>query len=199
MTPSELYSFIKREFPCCHVESVCKTETTCSREGFCDNMQCHAAIDFDRVKDTFCSGRKGDVPASVDAVCVGEVGKYFCFVELKGWRRYIDNLSRQKRTISETAAKYNLSGKLADSQRLCMQIVDDEDLFAHMPVVFLLVTDISVDADGIGAFGEMLSYLSSSSTDVYSQCLTNAKRTLDSEIHINHYYIIYIVMILMTI
>lgn len=189
MTPIDLFYFIKGKYPECYVKSVCETETTCTREGYCDNKQRHDAIDFDKVKNIVSNGQKGDVPTSVDALCVGDRGEYFCFVELKGWQRYIDRISFQKRSIKDTTDKYNLSGKLHDSQNICMQVADDDDLFADMKVAFILVTDISVDDDGIGAFDDMMSFLSSASTDIYSQCVSNAKRTLDSEIHIRHDYV----------
>lgn len=188
MTPQQLYDTIKQAYPQSEVSSICYTNKDCKRNGFCADFQSGNVIDFDTVKDLMCKGQPAQ-PASVDAVCVSGDDHVFYFVELKGWQRYIDNIYNQKRTPEETASGYNLAGKLADSQRLCMQITADNTLFDRMPVRFLLVTDIDTKTNGINAFHSMLNQLGQSSTDLYSECLSQAQKSLDSEIYIEKDYV----------
>lgn len=163
MTPQELYHSICLRYQECEVDSICQTEKTCKRNGFCNDKQHHGVIDFDKVKDTYYDHLGVDKkPASVDAVCVGDQHEHFCFVELKGWKSYMAHRSQQKKNVEETAADYNLVGKLRDSQRLCMELTSNPDLFANMPIVFLLVTDIDVNENGLEWFADRLTDLATS-------------------------------------
>lgn len=99
------------------------------------------------------------------------------------------HLKKQKKNIEETAKEYNLSGKLKDSQRLCCELTSDNELFSDMPIVFLLVTDIDVNKNGIDHFNYNLNALASTSTVTYSECITKSHQTLNSEIYIQHDYI----------
>lgn len=188
MTPIELYEFLRSQYSDFEVDSICQTDKYCKRVGLCTDKQGHHVIDFDELKDTYYN-KVTQKPASVDAVCVGNLQKYFCFVELKGWRNYMLHLKKQKRNIEETAKEYNLSGKLKDSQTLCIDLTSDKELFANMPVVFLLVTDIDVNKEGIENFNYNLNALASTSSDIYSECITESRRTLESEIRIQHDYV----------
>lgn len=189
MKPLELYNSLKSKYPSQEVGCVCYVEPTCSKRGFCSDMQHIPVLDFDKIKDAFYHGLKVKTPASVDAVCVGGVQKHFCFVEMKGWDNYINYLDKQKKSVQQTVEGYNLDGKLLASQKLCIDMMKDPDLFAQMPVIFLLVTDINVKTNGIVAFADMMNKLGSNSSDIYSDCLSASKHTLDSIIHIDHRYI----------
>lgn len=189
MKPLELYNSLKSKYPSHEVGCVCCVESTCCKKGFCSDMQHTPVLDFDKIKDDFYHGQIISTPASVDAVCVGALQNHFCFVEMKGWDNYINYLDKQKKSVKETVEGYNLEGKLIDSQNLCINMMNDYDLFAHMPVIFLLVTDINVKTNGIVAFADLMNKLGSNSTDIYSNCLSESKHTLDSEIHIDHQYV----------
>ena len=63
------------------------------------------------------------------------------------------------------------------------------DKFSDMPIVFLLVTDIDVNKNGIDNFNHNLNALASTSTVTYSECITKSRQTLNSEIYIQHDYI----------
>ena len=188
MTPIELYEFLRSQYSDFEVDSICQIGKTGKRVGLCTDKQGLHVIDFDKLKDTYYN-KVTQKPASVDAVCLGNLQKYFCFVELKGWRNYMLYLEKQKRNIEETAKEYNLSGKLKDSQRLCCELTSDNDLFSDMPIVFLLVTDIDVNKNGIDNFSYNLNALASTSTVIYSECITKSRKTLNSEIYIQHDYI----------
>lgn len=189
MTPEELYNILLRAYPNLQVGAICEVEKTCRAEGFCINKQGKAVIDFDKIKDEYYHGQIVQTPASVDAVAIGPLRSCFCFVEMKGWSNYISHLDKQRHSVSQTTADYNLSGKLLDSQRLCIALSGDPDLFSSMPIRFLLVTDIDVKTHGIEAFHDWMNTLAGTSSDIYSQCVTNSKQTLDSEIHIDHQYL----------
>lgn len=104
MTPIELYEFLRSQYSDLEVDSICQIEKTCKRTEFCKNKQSRPVLDFDEIKENYYNKIGVDKkPASVDAVCVGDSQKYFCFVELKGWRIYISKLDKQKRSVSETA------------------------------------------------------------------------------------------------
>lgn len=189
MTPSELFDCIKAKYPIHEVECVCCVESTCNKRGYCPDKQKMPVLDFDKIKDAYYNGQKTATPASVDAVCLGGLNKYFCFVEMKGWDNYIIFLEKQKKSVEDTIGDYNLSGKLLNSQSLCVLLANDKDLFAHMPVVFLLVTDIDVKKHGAVALADMLNKLGGNSSDIYSQCISKSQKTLDSDIHIEHQYV----------
>lgn len=188
MKPSELYQYLVKTFPTHEVNSICCVNTTCKKGVFCSSQQSYPVIDFDEVKNDYCKRKKMASLASVDAVCVGGKKHYFCFVELKGWEKYIKYFREQKNSIVDTIKGYNLEGKLADSQKLCADIVGKNDLFVKMPVVFLLVTDIDVKTDGMDSFAEMMFTLSETST-IYSECVSETLKSLDFKISIEHDYI----------
>ena len=189
MKPLDLYNSLKSRYPNHEVACVCCVESTCCKRGFCSEVQHTKVLDFDKIKDEFYHGKTIAMPASVDAVCVGSLQKYFCFVELKGWENYIRFLDKQKNNVKETVDGYNLNGKLYDSQFLCIELTKKTDLFGEMPIIFLLVTDIDVKTNGIVSFADMMNKLGSNSTDVYLECLSESKCALDSKIHIDHDYI----------
>lgn len=58
-----------------------------------------------------------------------------------------------------------------------------------MPIVFLLVTDIDVNKNGIDNFNYNLNALASTSTVTYSEYITKFRQTFNSEIYIQHDYI----------
>ena len=61
--------------------------------------------------------------------------------------------------------------------------------FPTCPIVFLLVTDIDVNKNGIDNFNYNLNALASTSIVTYSECITKSRQTLNSEIYIQHDYI----------
>lgn len=187
MTPSDLYDKLVCKYSTLVVDSICQVETTCRKRGFCAEKQSHQVIDFDEVKNVFYQGK--GTPASVDAVCLGDKKQYFCFVELKGWNNYIAHIDKQKDDVKNTAAGYNLRGKLEDSEELCEKIIGDANLFDSMPIVFLLVTDIEVKNDGMEAFADAMFKLAETSTDITSRCVNAAEDILKEQIRIEHDYI----------
>ncbi len=188
MTPQDLYEFIKREYPHCEVPSICYIDKSCLQNGFCTHAQSTTLIDFDRVKDDHCKGLPAK-PASVDAICISGTDKVFYFIELKGWKKYLETQSKQKRSPKETAEGYKLFTKLSDSLRLCEQIVSNNELFADIPIRFLLVTDIDTKTHGIESFHSVLNLLGQTSTNIYLDCLQQARNILESEIKIEREYI----------
>lgn len=189
MKPEDLYEIIRAKYPCKEVAGVCYVNKDCKRLGFCSSTQQTRILDFDEIKNLAYHGSKKSMPSSVDAVCLSGNKQTFCFVELKGWQQYIDYLTKQRYSVEETVDDYNLKGKLTDSQELCMLLASDIDAFAEIPVCFILVTDIDTSTKGLDSFHSMMTDLANCTDDLYSSCVSAARKTLDSEIHINHYYI----------
>lgn len=190
MTPKELYDYICSLMPGYEVPSICYVEKNCFKKGFCSSSQSNPVLDFDNIKNKHDRDIKETTPtASVDAITAGVNGKALCFVELKGWKNYIAHQTKQKKTIPETASSYNLAGKLRDSQNLCIDLCKDPDVFAHMPVRFVLVTDIDPISSGIEYIHSMLTALGETTTEVYSQCISESQKILESEIHIDKVFI----------
>lgn len=195
MTPLELYSALLEEYPNHLVDSICCVEKTCARNSFCADKQYYPVLDFDKVKEEYCRVNRLPTPKSVDAVCLGEKQTHFCFVELKGWSKYIESICKENdsdnkaQKPTDKVKKYELDKKLQDSQELCKRIVEDPDSFSTIRTVFFLVTDIDVRSHGIEYFADSLFTLSGTSSDIYSLCVSEARKTLDSEIHIDHYYV----------
>lgn len=188
MTPHDLYELIKGMYPHSEVPSICYTDKSCLRNGFCTHVQSTKVINFDKVKDDFCKGQS-EKPASVDAICISGSDKVFYFIELKGWKKYLETQSKQRRSPQETVEGYKLSAKLSDSQRLCERLTSSSKLFADIPIRFLLVTDIDTKTHGIESFHSMLNQLGQTSTNIYLDCLQLARNTLESEIKIEREYI----------
>lgn len=189
MTPKELYNFIFSQMPKYEVPSICYVEKNCLKNGFCSSLQSTPVLDFDNVKNKYYRDLKQTTPASVDALTAGIYGTVFCFVELKGWKNYIEHQAKHPKTIQETAAGYNLAGKLSDSQNLCIDLCKDPNIFAHMPVRFILVTDIDPTVSGIEYIYSMFTALGETTTELYSQCVSESQKVLDSEIHIDKVFI----------
>ena len=188
MTSQQLYDTIKRMYPLSEVLSICYAEQACLRNGFCTHSQSIRVINFDSVKDEFCKGYP-EKPSSVDVICVSGTDKVFYFVELKGWKKYIENVSKQKHTPKDTVEGYKLSKKLSDSQNICKQIASNKELFSDIPIRFLLVTDIETKTHGIESFHSLLNQLGETSSNIYLECLQLARNTLDLEIGIDRDYI----------
>lgn len=189
MKPKELYEAIRAKHSGKEVNGVCFVSECRKRKNFCEDSQCTKVLDFDSIKDMEYKIQKKATPASVDAICISGNEKTFCFVELKGWQRYIEFFTKHKRTIPETTQDYNLAGKLSDSQDLCESIVSNRNVFVGMPICFILVTDIDTSISGVESFHSMMNDLATGSTDLYMNCLSEAQKTLDSDIHIDHHYV----------
>lgn len=189
MTPKELYDLICSQMPDYEVPSICYLEKNCLKNGFCSYSQSNPVLDFDNIKNKHFRDLKKSTPASVDALTAGVHGTALCFVELKGWKNYIDHHTKQKKTVQETASGYNLAGKLSDSQALCIDLSKEPDIFAHMPVRFILVTDIDPTVSGIEYIHSMFIALAETTTEIYSQCITESQKVLDSDIHIDKVFI----------
>lgn len=188
MTSQQLYDTIKMMYPLSEVSSICYADQVCLRNGFCAHSQSAKVINFDSVKDDFCNGQS-EKPSSVDVICVSRTDKVFYFVELKGWKKYIENVSKQKHTPKDTVEGYKLSKKLSDSLEICRQLASNKELFSDIPIRFLLVTDIETKTHGIESFHSLLNQLGETSSNICLECLRMARKTLDLEIGIDRDYI----------
>lgn len=137
-------------------------------------------IDFDAVKTKADKERGIESRKSVDAVTNTSSGNYLCFIELKSWDLLLTNKGTENK-IRKQASKYesDLPQKLTDSISICKQICKDESAFDNCKIVFILVTDISVEKDGLADIQANLSALAGSSSNLKKLCNELSSKIMD--------------------
>ena len=109
-------------------------------------------------------------------------GKRFCFVEAKGWVKFLEHLKARDKVaaIKKQAASYDLNKKLFNSIDICRLVSGISELLLEMPVTFVLVTDIETESNGLEMFRSNLLKLSDS-TDIWTEyCNQELKSRLDT-------------------
>jgi len=131
----------------------------------------YPVIDFDSVKTMADMRKSARSRKSVDAVALAPSQKTLCFVELKSWELLIKNEGTEDK-VKKQAGKYtsDLPKKLSDSISICQEIVGDSGAFNGCRVLYVLVTDISVDDNGLDALNADLSALAGISSNLNILC-----------------------------
>ncbi len=184
MTPSEIYSKVFKyagyvSTIICDLHSACsphkKKQYLCTLAGSKTPV-----IDFDEVKTNADRTRGLESRKSVDALAVTPSGNFLCFIELKSWELLISNKASEYR-IRKQATKYSsdLPLKLSDSMCICKEITHDGDVFDDCKIIYILLTDISVEDDGIMAFNSDLTALAGISSDLRELCNTLSRGVMD--------------------
>lgn len=165
------------------ITTICNLHKPCVlSETNCLNRNFQQVIDFDKVKDYYCSENKIESCASVDAISSGKNILYF--IEIKGWKEYLNwntgKISSKK--IDNQINRYNLEGKLRDSLFILSSILKDEAIenekkFKAQPKQYILVTDIYVESEPINSFAMNLAFLAAFSSDL-DHCWTKTNDTL---------------------
>lgn len=132
---------------------------------FCGTESKLHAINFDAVKERYCSHKQLSSLSSVDAVM--HKSDLFLFVEIKSWRNFeqyfiepADSEAERRRKIEEKAKKFKLKKKVEESMTICCDVFKDEHLFDDMPVLYVLLTDIDTVVDPLDRFRARLGTLS---------------------------------------
>lgn len=175
MSPSDIYTAILR-YAGGEITIICNLHSACNpskgHKYMCSIAGSkHPVIDFDAVKI------KNDIEAgiesrkSVDALALSESKGVFCFIELKSWDLLLKNKGTEKK-VRRQAGKYSsdLPQKLSESISICQGIVGDVNAFDGCRMIYILVTDISVDQDGIGAIYSDLTALAGTSSNLNKLC-----------------------------
>lgn len=85
MNAKELYQKILETYPDIGETTICSLHKPCAKSKRCDEAPLHLYIDFDRVETEFDRGNPSR--QSVDAVT--SAGEKFCFIEIKGWKDFL--------------------------------------------------------------------------------------------------------------
>lgn len=175
MTPDEIYR-IACEYIGGEKTVICNLHSACSPEEgkpyLCKTANSRTpVIDFDSVK-TKADKEKGiESRKSVDALSCSASGKYICFIELKSWELFLTYNGKESKVRKQTEKyKSDLPEKLKDSIEICKEISGNEDIFEGCVIVFILVTDITPERDGLSSFYSSMSALAGSSSDLRLLC-----------------------------
>lgn len=128
---------------------------------FCGKESKIPALNFDAVKETYCSKTRTSSVPSVDAVLYK--GNRFVFLEIKSWQNFEryqikpgDSQATIQRKIADKATGFRLKPKVESSMEICRNITKDVHLFEQMPVTYVLVTDVDTVADPLARFRSRL-------------------------------------------
>lgn len=175
MTPSEIYDKIKRYTEGCET-IICNLHSACSptkgKTYMCTSQGSKAlVINFDTVKTEADKVLNIESRNSVDALTKSPSGNYLCFVELKSWELVLSYNGTEK-VIRKQAKKYesNLPLKLTDSISICKQICKDNSALDNCRIIFILLSDISVEEDGLSDINSNLTALAGSSSNLNMLC-----------------------------
>lgn len=185
MDAKDLYDLILSTYPSVTEGAICDLHKPCSKHRECSIKLSNKYIDFDAVETEFDRGRVSR--PSVDAV--KNAGPYFCFIEIKGWKKYLEWNTPSEKGIQEQA-EYDLKGKLETSEEICVAISGQHNIFRQIPEVFILVTDIDVNEYGIESIHSDLMALAVSSSDWEAKCNSILEQQLNKQIiKIPKYYV----------
>lgn len=174
MKPDQVYSAIL-EYIDSNTTCICDLHSACSsllgKVYMCKKQTSQTmVINFDDVKTKADRDLQLKARKSVDAVVKSPSNKFFCFVEMKSWDLCIKYNGNEKK-IQSQAKKYesDLPEKLKDSIEICKQITNDNSIFDNCNIVYILVTDISVDS-GISIIDSDLTALAGTSSNLNVLC-----------------------------
>lgn len=185
MTAQELYDAIDRKYPGHAILSICHLKKELCKGNYgCNTPSKIGVLDFDEIKEQYAKQIGGRTPKSVDAIC--PAGRYFCFIEVKGWKQFLKYNPNATSKINNTANKYDLDIKFESSEKICASAAGSGFSFDNIPEAFILITDI--DVDGVNNLAQNLNLLSMNSSDRHSSCISAAASALDKTIKIEHYY-----------
>lgn len=185
MNAKELYQQILKAYPNIREATICNLHKPCAKSKRCTVTSLNQYIDFDQVETEFDRGKPSR--QSVDAV--SSAGDKFCFIEIKGWKDFLLWNTPDDETIA-LQAQYDLKGKFDVSKDICIGITKDKTLFDVIPEVFVLVTDIDVNNEGIENFFFNMMALASTATEWKTKCNAALQQQLNSQItSVPKYYV----------
>lgn len=161
-TPSQLCSLHK---PCLVIKG-------------CQTPQYYPVLNFDQIKHCWKRQQHQPDTPSVDAL-THKSGELY-FVEIKGWKQFLNYQKVDNASIQKQADSYNLQGKLIESAVLCEEITGEANILTNIPSVFVLVTDINVMEQGLESIATSLNLLGSTSTQWETVCNDYLGKKLDS-------------------
>lgn len=174
MTPSEILNKVSeyignKKTIICDLHSACSPQK--GKMHMCTEESTKHVIDFDSVKTKADIERSIESRKSVDAITDSNTGNYLCFIELKSWKLLLTNNGYEEK-IRKQAKKYesDLPQKLTESIEICKQICREDTALEDCKILFILVSDISTEKDGLADIQSNLSALAGSSSNLNSLC-----------------------------
>lgn len=131
----------------------------------------YPVLEFDGVKTKADEDKGFESRSSVDAIAIPPSQSSICFVELKSWALPLSDKPTEAK-ITKKAAKYasSLPRKLSDSIEICREIIGASDAFEGCRIVYVLLTDISVEDNGLESLEADLSALAGISSNFNHLC-----------------------------
>ena len=142
-------------------------------------------VDFDYIEKKLATGHRRTMP-SCDGVTLNNDHSVFCFVEIKGWEKFVSfNISDavspsevDRTKVDEQVATYNLKEKLMQSINDCEVVTGQKDIFPRIPYAYVIVTDINSEKQAIEDFAANLSSLAETAS-VWTYCDEKMKKILN--------------------
>lgn len=191
MKPSLIYDKLSVYLPDNKV-NICDVKTICKDNINCRYRSCFDTLEFDNIKEHYCSKNKIESLASVDVVAIDNLDTSFYFVEKKSSQLFIENslsklkLEKQLGAIDKQIGRYNLEKKYQNSCDICIGIVGEE-LFVLVQHMFVFLSDIEMEKDPISEFHSKLENLSETSSVWYLKLKT--RNLIDSVSCVNKVYL----------
>ena len=193
MKAKEIYDSINENYQNLRT-GICQLHKPCSIIRKCDGSH-KEVIDFDRVERLYHKGASSPLP-SVDAITYNDENTCFCFVEIKGWERFLSyqlgtlKEEDKEKEIKRQAYKYDLKGKLENSLALCQEVTGDKDCFkTDVEVVYVLVTDIEVRTNPLESIAYNLNILAASSSKWEDLCNKYLSQAIEKVSDVRKIYI----------
>lgn len=179
--PEEIYKLIIKKLSI-EPDTICTLKKPCSLINNCTSIQSYKVIDFDYAKMILDKSLKqATIYSSVDALTF--TNSYLCFIELKGWRKFLEHQpisnninasDREKEVLGNRIDKqlraYDFQKKLIDSIRLCEKITSTENLIQDISIIYILATDIDTSNNPLALFTQELNVLANYSSSWEKVC-----------------------------
>ncbi|MDE7350520.1 MAG: hypothetical protein K2N25_05590 [Muribaculaceae bacterium] len=164
----------------CNLHSACRSDKgkryMCIYAG-----SSYPVIDFDEVKNKADLFESRESRKSVDALALPPSESILCFVELKSWELVVKDKGTENK-VRKKAEKYasDLPQKLTDSIEICRNILKDQNALDSCRIMYILVTDISVNDNGLEALNADLSALAGISSNLNKLCNSLSRNIMDN-------------------
>lgn len=167
MTAGEIVEKLK-DYSSINLQPVCSLHKECRPKPRCGAYQYSLALNFDKVKETYCKNKGISSKASADGVT--ERSGKLVFIEIKGWDEFLNRLPRYNTSkIEKQAKKYTDIKKCIDSIDICKDITAIND-FSKIEFYYILVTDIDTKVNPLDRIMWNLDRLAGDSTKIQTVC-----------------------------
>ncbi|MFI3296895.1 MAG: hypothetical protein R3Y59_04620 [bacterium] len=148
-------------------------KTICDLHKPCQDNKCISksklrVVDFDEVKSFYCKQHSLDPSKSVDALFLSSNTLFF--IEIKGWKRYLQYNDFKEEDVNVQIEKYRFSDKYYDSYNILVKYMIDANVlesdiknFCALDKFFVVVTDVSCNDNPVQHISNVLNFLAETS------------------------------------